>query len=257
MSEDPTTPGGDRPEPAAADDRLGAVVRRLGPAGLLGLAWSVMPAVAGSFLLAFMPTVAEWIVGHREAGYVLYIVVFILSAGFGMLPTYSQSLLAGYAFGLSGGVPAALAGFAGASLVGYLVARTVSRDRVEREIARHPKSKVVAEALIGGSWLRTLGIVMLVRLPPNSPFALTNLVLSASGVPKGVFLAGTVVGMAPRTMAAVWVGTQIMDWKEQERPLWLLVSGVVAAVMVLGVIGAIANRALRRVHERGVQQPAL
>lgn len=242
------------PDRNAADDRLGAVLRRLGPAGLLGLAWSIMPAVAGSLLILYLPTVADWVRGHREVGYWLYVVVFVFSAGFGLLPTYSQSLLAGYAFGLVAGAPAALMGFAGAAMVGYVVARTVSRDRVEREIARHPGSKVVAEALIGGSRWKTFGIVALLRLPPNSPFALTNLVMSASGVPRAAFLAGTVLGMAPRTIAAVWVGTQIQDWKEQDRPAWLLVSGIVAALVVLGVIGSIAQRALRRLHERGVSR---
>jgi uncharacterized membrane protein YdjX (TVP38/TMEM64 family) len=241
-------------EPPPGDDRPAAILRRLGPVGLLGLAWSLMPALAGSLLLLYMPTVADWIKGHREAGYLLYILVFIFSAGFGLLPTYSQSLLAGYAFGLLGGVPAALMGFVGASMIGYLVARTVSQDRAEREIARHPKSRVVAQALIGVSPWRTLAIVTLLRLPPNSPFALTNLALSACGVPRLIFLVGTAIGMAPRTVAAVWVGTQVQDWKEQDRPLWLLISGIVLALLVLGVIGSIANRALRRLHENHVNR---
>ncbi|MBM4107489.1 MAG: TVP38/TMEM64 family protein [Phycisphaerae bacterium] len=250
MSQEPTAPTSDAPRPHPSEgDGLGAVLRRLGPAGLLGLAWSILPAVAGTFLLAFMPTVAEWVLGHREVGYWLYIAVFVFSAGFGLLPTYSQSLLAGYAFGLVGGIPAALAGFVGASMVGYLVARTVGRDRVEREIARHPKAKIVTEALIGGSRAKTLGIVTLLRLPPNSPFALTNLVMSTCGVRKPEFLIGTAVGMAPRTIAAVWVGTQVQDWKEQDRPTWLLVAGIVLAVVALGVIGSIANRALAHLHQ--------
>lgn len=252
MSETGKSTDGSAPAPegpVAGGDGLGAVLKRLGPAGLLGLAWSVMPAVAGTFLLAFMPTVSEWIQGHREVGYWLYIAVFVFSAGFGLLPTYSQSLLAGYAFGLAGGIPAALLGFVGASLVGYLIARTVGEDRVEREIARHPKAQVVTDALIGGSRLKTLGIVTLLRLPPNSPFALTNLVMSTCGVRKPEFLIGTAVGMAPRTIAAVWIGTQIQDWKEQDKPAWLLIAGIVLAVIALGVIGSIANRALARLHQ--------
>jgi MFS family permease len=36
-------------------------------------------------------------------------------------------------------------------------------------------------------------IVTLVRLPPNSPFAITNLVLASAGVPRPVYLLGTAI----------------------------------------------------------------
>ena len=47
----------------------------------------------------------------------IYLVGFIILAGFGCLPTVSQALLAGYAFGVPVGLLLALLGFGGASLV--------------------------------------------------------------------------------------------------------------------------------------------
>jgi uncharacterized membrane protein YdjX (TVP38/TMEM64 family) len=62
-----------------------------------------------------------------------------------------------------------------------------------------------------------------------------------------VYVLGTALGMAPRTFAAVFVGSQITDWSSAEKPRWMVVGGIVLTLAVLGVIGSIANRALKRV----------
>ncbi len=230
--------------------------RRLGPAGVLGLFWTFLPAVCGVLLLANIGILSEWLEINPTLGLAGYVAVFILSAGLGFLPTYSQAILGGWVFGLALGFPAALAGFAGGSMIGYVVARTVSKDRVEKEIAAHAKWSAVRDALIGGGFWKTLGIVTLVRLPPNSPFALTNLVLSSSGTRPLPYLLGTVIGLSPRTIAAVAMaaaaaGTGAEDLQEfiaeSRGSVWVIVAMVVSLVIVLGVIGKIAERALARV----------
>lgn len=242
------------PEPKV---RAGDVFRRMGPAGWLGVAWLILPPLGGFLLLANINTIADWLTHHQALGYALYIAIFIFSAGFGVLPTYSQALLAGWAFGFALGFPGALAGFVGASMVGYVVARTASRDRVERLIEENRKARAVREALIGHGFWRTLGIVALLRVPPNSPFAITNLVMATTGVGKRAFVIGTALGMAPRTAAAVYVATQIQDLtsREETRPPWMIVSGIVLAVAVIAIIGHIANKAVKRVAKNGDTPP--
>lgn len=229
--------------------RAGEIFRRMGPAGWLGIAWLIMPPLGGFLLLLNINTIADWLTHHQALGYALYVIIFIFSAGFGVLPTYSQAILAGWAFGFALGFPGALAGFVGASAVGYVVARTASRDRVERLIEENRKARAVREALIGHGFWRTLGIVALLRVPPNSPFAITNFVMATTGVGKRAFLIGTALGMAPRTAAAVYVATQIQDLtdREQTRPVWMIVSGIVLAIAVIAIIGYIANQAVKRV----------
>jgi uncharacterized membrane protein YdjX (TVP38/TMEM64 family) len=195
--------------------------------------------------------VSAFLRGHGAVGVALYIAVFVLSAGFGLLPTYSQSALAGYAFGLTRGSVAALVGFTGASVVGYVIARTVARDRMEREIRTHAKARVVRDSLVGRGFWSTLGIVTLVRLPPNSPFALTNLVLAGSGVRLPVYVVGTLVGLAPRTIAAVYIASQFASTtaegavKAPKSPVWIGIN-IGVTVLVVIVIGAVAKRALER-----------
>lgn len=240
-----------QPGAAVQDDSLGAVLRRLGPAAILGGLWAVLPAVGGIALLYYINDVSVFLRGHEAVGIALYIAVFVLSAGFGLLPTYSQSALAGYAFGLTRGSLAALAGFTGASVVGYIIARTVARERMEKEIRTHPKARIVRDSLVGRGFWSTLGIVTLVRLPPNSPFALTNLVLAGAGVKLPVYVLGTLIGLAPRTIAAVYIASQFArasaaDAAQAPKPVWWLPVNIAAAVVVVIVIGAIAKRALER-----------
>jgi uncharacterized membrane protein YdjX (TVP38/TMEM64 family) len=232
---------------------LATIFKRLGPAGFLAIAWAALPAIGGIVLLTFIGDISAWLQQHQGWGVVLYVVIFIFSAGFGALPTYSQSLLGGWAFGLTTGFLAAWAGFIGASMVGYVVARTVSRRRVERLIDENPKAKAVREALLGHGPLRTTAIVALIRVPPNSPFALTNLAMAASGVKLMPYVLGTALGMAPRTFAAVWLAVQAAGRGDdlvdvvKSKDLWQIIAMVVATVIVLGVIGHISKKALAKV----------
>ena len=234
----------------STDDSAGAIAKRLGPAGVLGLVWAFLPAAGGFLLLARLGPVSDFLNQHQAMGLTIYIAAFTITAGLGLLPTYAQAILAGYAFGVTMGVPAALAGFVGASLVGWLVARRVSAGRIDAEIRRHPKLSIVRDALVRHGFARSLAIVTLVRIPPNSPFALTNLVLSTSGVGLLSYVVGTAVGMLPRTAVAVVIGSQIEGALSKDAigtPIWLRITGVVVSLVVILIIGAIAKRVLDRV----------
>lgn len=231
-----------------------SLARTLGPTGLLGFAWTAAPAVCGTLLLASLAPVSEWLLYHRPVGLALYTVVFVLGAGLGFLPTYAQSILGGWVFGVALGLPAALLGFTGGGWLGYATARRVSRDRVEALIERKPKARAIRDAFVGRGPFRTLLVVTLLRLPPNSPFALTNLVMATTGVPLPAFLGGTLLGMLPRTAVAVALaaaasstGAEDIQTFVQHRGPWLLAAGVVGGMAVLGALGVIARRALRRV----------
>jgi len=241
-----------------------SLLERLGPAGLLGLLWAVAPAFGGILLLARINHASDWLNSHGLAvALAAYVGIFIATAGVGLLPTYPQSILAGWVFGAALGIPAALAGFGGASLIGYAIARAVSQDRVEKVINDNAKARAVRDSLLRSGFWKSLLIVTLVRVPPNSPFALTNGVLAASGVRLVPYFLGTVIGMTPRTAAAVilaanWAANNeggIVEAVKQRGPTQFIV-GIVAAFIVLGVIGALANKAIAKVTEQNAADRA-
>lgn len=242
----------DSPDGDAAPKR--SLWQRLGPAGMLGLLWTVAPALCGILLLANIDPISQWLLEHKTLGVFLYTTIFILSAGFGLLPTYAQSILGGWVFGVVFGFPAAMIGFVGAAIIGYAIARTVAKDRVERIVEENVKARAIRDMLVGhGPW-RTLGIVTLLRLPPNSPFALTNLVMASTGVARVPFIVGTALGMAPRTFVAVFLASEAAKTardiqtfiKEGPGPV-VFIGGFVVMFIVLGVIGSLAKTALKRV----------
>lgn len=235
------------------DKSIGAVLGRLGPAAWLGIAWAVMPGVMGIVLLTNMERASEFLLARSEhggsellVGVAMYVGIFILTAGIGMLPTYSQAILAGYAFGIAWGFPAALVGFTGASIIGYFIAATIARDRVEAEIHHHPKAEIVRDAFVKHGFLRAMGILILLRIPPTSPFSLMNGIMSVSGVRLVPYVIATAIGMAPRTFAAVWIGSGVSDWSEQSKPRWMIISGIVLTVIVVIILGQFANKAIAR-----------
>ena len=231
---------------------VGAIARRLGPAGVLAVIAAVVPPLCSIVLFARMNTIGTWLRGHGTEGMVAYAAGFAVLAGLAILPTYASAILGGWAFGFGPGLLAALAGFAGASVIGYLIARRASGDRVTGLIDERPAWRAVRQALIGGGGLKTFGIVTLVRLPVNSPFALTNLLLASTRVGIVPYVAGTVVGMLPRTAAVVYIAAQARalmadEVAGQKKPVWLLVAGGVAFVAAAVVIGVIGKRAVARV----------
>jgi len=246
------TPSAERPpEDTPPEETLGTVFKKLGPAGVLGVIALVLPALGGFLLLGSLNIVGPWLQSHGALGIVAYAAAFAVLAGLAILPTYAQAALGGWAFGLTVGFPAALVGFFGGSLIGYAVARRASGERVEKLLAEHPKWRVVRDALVGAGFWKTLLIVTLVRVPANSPFAATNLVMSAMKTPIVPYLIGTLAGMAPRTFLYVYVASLIQgeinrDALDAARPVWLFPVAVASAVLSIVIVGWIAQRALKK-----------
>lgn len=238
-----------------------AMLRRLGPAALLGIAWSAIPSFAGVMLILNMEPIRLALIGdglsmsYLMVGMSIYLVAFVLLAGFGFLPTVSQAILAGYAFGVPMGLGLALLGFGGASLVGYELVGRIARSRVEQELQRKPKAVMLRDALVHASTRRALLLVTLLRASPGSPFALTNLLLGSLGVSRGVFVLGTMLGMFPRTLAAVLIGQQFTTFGEIDKPRWMLVAGIAAVVLLLIVVSKAAASVLSRVATNTALEP--
>ncbi len=232
-------------------------VKRLGPAGPLALIATAFPPLCGIALFAFMGVVSGWLREHGLPGLALYTVAFAVLAGLALLPTYAQAVLGGFAFGVALGLPAALFAFTLGAALGTEIARRATGDRVMGMIAEKPRWLAVRNALVrdraagaSGFW-RTTGMVALIRVPPNSPFALTNLLLASVQVPRGPLWLGTLIGMTPRTAAAVWIGAHLDTLTSQAdlneaTPRWMAAAGIAAGVLSLVVLTVIANRALKK-----------
>jgi uncharacterized membrane protein YdjX (TVP38/TMEM64 family) len=225
-----------------------STLKRLGPVAWLGLLASTLPPLGSIVLLTKIEPISQWLRQSDTIGPLVYIAGFTLFAGLALLPTYATAVLGGWAFGWVVGLPCAMLGFMGASMLAYFIARRASGDRVKRVLADNAKWNAIARALFGSGKGKTLLIVSLVRLPPNSPFALTNLVLASVGVPLPLYLLGTFLGMLPRTAAVVYAASHLQQLSFEDGADWRWFAlGIAVTIGVLWVLWYISRRALERV----------
>lgn len=235
------------------ESRVSAVFRRLGPTGWLAVASALLPVLGTVTLITLLSDLAPWLASHQEVGVAIYIAGFALLSGVAILPTHASAILGGWAFKFAQGFPAAMAGFVGGAIIGYAIARTASGDRALRLIRENPKWHAVHAALLASGFWKTLLIVALLRLPPNSPFALTNLVLAATGVPLTIFLLGTFVGMMPRIALVVYLASHASQLDFSLGKSWgMLFGGIAVLLVVFAIISHIARRAIDRVSVAAV-----
>ena len=229
-----------------------SVLARLGRLGPAAAATAFLPPIGALVLLGTMNQSAPWLQSHGTLGVVLFVTAFSLLGGLALLPTYAPSVLGGWAFGVPVGLLATLAGFLGAAALGFAISRHLSGERLLNVLDQYPRGRALHRALLAGRASRTLLVVTLLRVPPNGPFAMTNLLLAATGVGWGPYLLGSLLGLAPRVAAAVVVGASLstLDLRHLERggPAYVSIALSIAAVMALGWI---ANRGLKRLSGQG------
>ncbi|MFW6059984.1 MAG: VTT domain-containing protein [Phycisphaeraceae bacterium] len=223
------------------------------PIGGMGVVATALPPIGGMLILAALPVLGPWLQDLGWLGLLLYLGSFIICAGLALLPTYSQAILGGWAFGLGWGLPAAMGGFAGGAWLAYGLGRSIAQDRLLHAIDSFPRWQAVHRELLHAGMWRTTLLVTLLRLPPTSPFALTNVLMASAHVPMRPYLIGTILGLTPRTALAVFTAAGVsqvdLDQSMASGSNWMIFFGIATALLVVLVIGVLANRALRRLTE--------
>jgi uncharacterized membrane protein YdjX (TVP38/TMEM64 family) len=164
----------------------------------------------------------------------LVALAFAAVTGSAVLPTYALSYAAGVFFGPVWGSLIAVGGVTGGAMVGYVWGTVLTKRRVSSVIDSNPRALVVRRAIVGKPLPKETLMVSLLRFPPNSPFALTNLVMSSVGVRVLPYFIGTAVGIAPRTLAAVFLGVGVGSLADAQTAggVWRVLIGIGVGVVV-------------------------
>ena len=219
----------------------------------LAILWMTVPALLGLTLVSQLGVASAWLSARDSDAIVIFVLCFALSTGCGLLPPYAQAILAGWTFGaVEGGIAVTLGLISGAA-IGWTIARFASGPHVSAWIDANPKGKIIRHELVNASKRRTFVLLLLLRLPPNSPFAIANLAMGASGVRLFPLLAATGLGMLPRTFAicsasaaaAATGAHDIQSLIKEQGWIWFGV-GLACLITALAVIAAIARRALAK-----------
>lgn len=218
--------------------------------GVLTILWGTLPAILGTTLLIQVGQVAPWLKSHGEWGLVVYVVLFAVLSGVGVLPTYAQAIVGGWAFGMVRGGIGGIVGFAGGATLGFVITRLIAGDGFRAWLDARPKARVIRLAFVESGFWRSFGTVALIRV--NSPFSLTNLAMSASGVHYIPYVLGTAVGLAPRTLVAASIGAAAAsqgapNFQElAKRSPWTLVVLIATFIVVAAILTLAGKAALRK-----------
>lgn len=232
--------------------------------GILAILWAGLPVFAGGILLVFLEPLNAFLQENALLGWVVYVGAFIIGAGLGLVPTYAMAVLGGWVFGPVAGGLGALLGCTAASAVGYGISRGVSQASLAELFRRNAKAGALYEELVFSDPRRSTLLVAFLRLPPQFPFALTNLVMGAAAVPFRAFLAGTLAGMLPRTLLAVFFAAagaatgakNLADLVSSGPGRPALVLGLAVMLVSLTVVGWLGKSALHRLRRKGVTKAA-
>ncbi|MBL0920861.1 MAG: TVP38/TMEM64 family protein [Phycisphaerales bacterium] len=248
--------------PRSASDIALQAAKDLGHVSVLAAVCATLPALGGFLLLGTMAALKPKFDEMGGAGPFAYTGAFALACGLALMPTYAMSIASGVFFGFTVGGGAAIVGVTVGAAIGYLWSAALARKKAMAVIDRDRRARAVRDALADRGRIGTIGVVALLRVPPNSPFAITNLVMSATHVKFVPFIVGTAIGMAPRTLLAAWIGSTIGDLlkalKGGAGP-WKLISigvSIAAALTIFWLFGRWSKQALARLREaEGVAPP--
>jgi len=209
-----------------------------------------------------VPLVQSWIlsIGFVAAAAAVA-ALFAFCTGSALLPTYALSFAVGVFFGPITGSIVAMTGVTGGALVGYAWGTLLARKRVSAVIDGNPRAAVVRAAIVNKPLPQELFAVILLRFPPNSPFALTNLIMSSVGVRLLPYTLGTFVGIAPRTLFAVFIGVAVQNIADAQsaggvtRVLIGLAVGIAVFIYAYNLLSKWAREALADAEAKGQFAP--
>jgi len=226
-------------------NKIRVYFRELGRLAPIALVTTFLPIVGSSILLAFAYPLGNWLRENWEIGAGLYVFGILIFCGLALLPTNVIGIIGGWAFGFYFGIALLISGIVSAAFASFLIHSRIVGDQLPKVFDAHPKANAIYQALLGQSVWRTTLIIFLLRLSPAMPFALTNFLMASARVSVKSFLLGTFFGMLPRSSAVVFVGAGLSELNfEDSQSSWLIISGIIATVISVFIIGIISKRAL-------------
>ena len=174
----------------------------------LYLLWmGALPVLSSLLLGYFALSNPTFFTEFSPTEYVLFWVGAVFIMGLALCPTTFFAMFTGYVWGWGGLLPL-IVSYAIASLLGYVLARKMKGDALIELI----RIKFKAADFLDNVQAQSFAWVFLARLSPIFPFAITNALMAFLGVPLRQFFVGGTLGMLPRTLIALWTGTQAASW---------------------------------------------
>src|SRR5210317_1465076 len=156
----------------------------------------------------------------------------------------------GYLFGLLPGTATCLFSAAIAASISFVIGRTLLRGYVEKVLAENPKFQSMDRAIEKEGFK----LMLLLRLSPLFPFALSNYLYGASSIQFAPYFFGTLFGFAPGTFAYVYagrIGKALTIDSASSEPWYVYVGGMAVLLVLLKIAGDVAGGVIDSMDEDG------
>jgi uncharacterized membrane protein YdjX (TVP38/TMEM64 family) len=208
-------------------DNLFALLRNFHPAELLQLAVSTIQA-------------------QGPMGYVYFGLLYVL-AEILAIPAIPLTASSGYLFGMVGGCSVVLVSATVAAAISFLLGRTFLRKFVENLLGDNPRFRAIDAAIAKEGFK----IILLLRLSPIFPFAISNYLYGLTSVPFWQYLGASMLGFFPGTVAYVYGGGQVgalVGGTGGGLPWYGYAAGLAFAAASIKVVGDIATKAVTQIE---------
>lgn len=172
---------------------------------LIAIVLPILGSLLSLYIIFSYPEITEWIKDHS----ILFFIGTAFTMAILLTPTTFIASLSGFLFGLSSlvyVVPAYLL----ASLLGYMFGRHLDKGRLLKSMVDMDNKELLKNTVESNPFW----FVILCRISPILPFGLMNLLLPAFGVKVKEFISAGTLGMLPRTILFVWLGSAAQNLVE-------------------------------------------
>ncbi len=178
---------------------------------LLTLWMAIVPLTFSSLLTYFALTYENYIRQFDTLEWSLYFVVSCFTMALAFTPTTFVALVSGYFLGMSA-APFVIGAYIVASYLGFQLTHLIDNGHFIQTIKDLPGGKgQKAIRLLEGIQHNQFGLIIMARISPVLPFAIMNVMLPIAGVRLKEFLLAGTIGMLPRTLFFIWLGSQAQE----------------------------------------------
>jgi uncharacterized membrane protein YdjX (TVP38/TMEM64 family) len=169
----------------------------------LMLSVAILPTFLSSNLVIFFGNEILKLKELSTDGLLIYTFLTIPMMIFALVPSTFVAGGAGFLFGFSYGISSTFIGYNLASSLAFFFLRRLDKGKVQSFLSNYPKAVSFQKKIKNDEkW-----IVTLARISPFGTFSLVNLTFAVSQISFKKYFLGTLMGMFPRTLVAVFIGT--------------------------------------------------
>ncbi|CAN0042595.1 unnamed protein product [Scytosiphon promiscuus] len=205
------------------------------------------PSEIAASVQEFLASSVTKIEGLGPVGALYFGLLYVLAEVL-IIPAIPLTTAAGFLFGVAGGTAVVLSSATVAAAISFQLGRTLLRQQVEGLLDENPKFRALDAAIAREGFK----VILLLRLSPIFPFALSNYLYGVTSVDFLEYMMGTLIGFFPGTLAYVYggtVGKAMTDGEGMGLPWYGYAVGAAFVAFLLKTVGDIATTAIEEMEE--------